>query len=587
MSRRRLFPKVYESENDDIYTITKLKQEKADLKESLDAANIKIKQLENKIRELESKDNKNQNQFDEDSNISNNEIKGKISNNYNNNNDLKEELKKKRELEIKFENYKKNDYDEKYIGKKLEEFYDLVINIKSISSLSTEEGWPIKWNLARKDILKKNINNKRLLKIGILGNGNVGKSFILSRLFHEDIPSGYSVITEGLSLKYNDKKGYTILDSAGLQTPLINDNKNKNDMKTQYTNTETNKDNQFREYENLYRDKTQTENFIQNLILNSSDMLLIVVGKLTFNEQRLINKIKKEIEIGQKEKEKKQIFIIHNLLNFQKLNQVEDHINNTLLKSASFELIENKDIKKSEKEKKERIYYVENETKFQTYHLIMAREGTEAGDYYNRYTYEFLEEKFNNFTERKPLSIINEVKDKLILWSNDLLEEKITPQNIEIVKETDDGDLEIKYIFKPNEKDSKKLTPKACISDELGFNIYRSNGYEPPYNYYIEDDKILVVNMEIPGNVKIDDAYASLDSREIIVEGNKYDISDKIKSLKNTRKFGQFNLHIPFGNLNISDEFRIEEENNEENRNGIYVVKFRLARRRNKEKDIK
>lgn len=39
------------------------------------------------------------------------------------------------------------------------------------------------------------------------------------------IPSGYSVITEGLSLKYNEVDKYTILDSAGLQTPLLSDEK--------------------------------------------------------------------------------------------------------------------------------------------------------------------------------------------------------------------------------------------------------------------------------------------------------------------------------------------------------------------------
>ena len=59
-----------------------------------------------------------------------------------------------------------------------------------------------------------------LLKVGILGNGNVGKSFLLSRLFDIKIPSGYSVVTEGLSLKYNENDKYIILDSAGLQTPL-------------------------------------------------------------------------------------------------------------------------------------------------------------------------------------------------------------------------------------------------------------------------------------------------------------------------------------------------------------------------------
>lgn len=82
------------------------------------------------------------------------------------------------------------------------------------------EGWPIKWNLKRKEIIEK-IKNEKLLKVGALGNGNVGKSFLLSRLFSVKIPSGYSVITEGLSLKFNEKEFYTILDSSGLQTPLI------------------------------------------------------------------------------------------------------------------------------------------------------------------------------------------------------------------------------------------------------------------------------------------------------------------------------------------------------------------------------
>ena len=41
----------------------------------------------------------------------------------------------------KFENYKKNDYNIEYIEKKFEDFYDVVINIRSISSLLTPAGW--------------------------------------------------------------------------------------------------------------------------------------------------------------------------------------------------------------------------------------------------------------------------------------------------------------------------------------------------------------------------------------------------------------------------------------------------------------
>ena len=144
-----------------------------------------------------------------------------------------------------------------------------------------------------------------LLKVGILGNGNVGKSFLLSRLFDIKIPSGYSVITEGLSLKYNEKDKYIILDSAGLQTPLLSDEQFK----------DKHEENIRKKYEDLYKDKTQTENFIQNLIIYLSDMILIVVGKMTFNEQKLINKIKKELEENDDEKENT-IYIIHNLMNF-------------------------------------------------------------------------------------------------------------------------------------------------------------------------------------------------------------------------------------------------------------------------------
>ena len=236
----------------------------------------------------------------------------------NKNFDLKNQIEEiKKQKNIEFENYKKNDYNEEYIDKQVEDFYDVVINIKSISSLSKPEGWPIKWNLKRKEIFEQ-LKNEEQLKIRVLGNGNVGKSFLFSRLFNINIPSGYSVITEGLSLKYNEKENYTILDSAGLQTLLIKDDEILLDEEKEETN-ENESEQKRKKYENLYKDKTQTENFIQNLIIYTSDMLLIVVGKLTFNEQRLINKIKKEIEIYPKNNSKKNnpLYIIHNLINFK------------------------------------------------------------------------------------------------------------------------------------------------------------------------------------------------------------------------------------------------------------------------------
>ena len=483
-----------------------------------------------------------------------------------------DELRNKKNIE--FEEYKKNDYNEEYIDKQLETFYDVIINIKSIASLSKEEGWPIKWNMNRKDSISK-LKDENLLKVGILGNGNVGKSFLLSRLFQMKIPSGYSVITEGLSLKYNEEDKYTILDSAGLQTPLLADEK--------YEDKDEEKNR--KKYEDLYKDKTQTENFIQNLIIYLSDMILIVVGKITFNEQKLINKIKKELEENEALKDNR-IFIIHNLMNFQKKNQVERHIETNLMKSASFSLklipyvsiTKNKDNNGKNEEK--RYYFVEEENKgIKVYHLIMAREHTEAGDYYNPFAYKLLREQFNTFTERKPLSIIDEVKNRFVEWSNDLLEDRIDSENIEIIK--GENQKEEKIIFKSTEKNSEnlKIVPKACISDELGLNIYRSNGYEPTYYYYIENEEYLVVVLEALGDVTIEDKWADTSMNEIIVIGNKDDYLSTKKPISNNTKVGKFKMRIKYrNNIIIADENPVEGQETFEK--GILQFKFRLIKKR-------
>ena len=373
-----------------------------------------------------------------------------------------------------------------------------------------------------------------------------------------------------------------MLDSAGLQTPLLKFGEIKNDEN---------------EYELLYKDKTQTENFIQNLILHFSDMLLIIVGKITFNEQRLINKIKNELE---NQNSKKPIFIIHNLMNFHTIAQVKDHINNTLLKSASFKLERVRDIKKSNKNE-ERYYLIENEKKekdFYIYHLIMAREMTEAGDYYNNYLYEFFEERFNEFPDRSSFYILDEIRNKFAEWSSEILEDPINVENLIIKTE---GNVEKRIVYEAinNENNIPKIVPKACLSNEIGTSFYRSSGYEPPYYYYIDGKKYLVVVMELPGIIDIEEVYADISQNKIFIKGNKTDFNkEKINSTdggmkfnetkikKNTCKFGKFNLIIPYENeIKLSDEIPVEEEdNNMVLPEGIKIFKFSLARRREKKR---
>ena len=207
---------------------------------------------------------------------------------------------------------------------KLTGFYDIIVHIDSIKDIN--KGWKIE--MSRRGEKKYNeFKNKPMLKIGIIGNANKGKSFLLSKISKIALPSRMSIKTEGLSIKYPDLRIFTkrtiaLLESAGLETPvLVSDlesDKDKNEL--------------FREKS---REKIITELFLQNYIINNSDILIVVVDSLSFSEQKLLMKVKKEME---KSKKFVPLYIIHNLKAYTSEKQVEDYIEETLLKSDTFTL---------------------------------------------------------------------------------------------------------------------------------------------------------------------------------------------------------------------------------------------------------
>ena len=103
------------------------------------------------------------------------------------------------------------------------DFYDMIIDINSIKGI--KKGWDIKMS----ERIKKNyssLKSEKIIKIGVIGNSNKGKSFILSKLSKINLPSGTSIRTEGLSVKYPELDLYinrkiALLDSAGLETPVL------------------------------------------------------------------------------------------------------------------------------------------------------------------------------------------------------------------------------------------------------------------------------------------------------------------------------------------------------------------------------
>ena len=77
-------------------------------------------------------------------------------------------------------------------------FYDVIVPIESITDIT--KGWEIKLS----DRLKKNYDyfiSEKVLKVGIIGNSNKGKSFILSKLSKIERPSGINIKTVYLNIQ--------------------------------------------------------------------------------------------------------------------------------------------------------------------------------------------------------------------------------------------------------------------------------------------------------------------------------------------------------------------------------------------------
>ena len=320
----------------------------------------------------------------------------------------KELIEKYKDATQKLEKLEKND-EWNFSKKKATQFYDIIINVNSI--LKVKDGWEIEMTEEGEKKYEE-FKDQELIVIGVVGNMNKGKTFILSKLSKIILLSGTSINTKGISVKYpqlenNENRKYILLDSAGLETPIL---KNRDEAQPNNENLKENYD----RFVEKARDISITENFLQNFIISNSNILLLVIDILSYSEQKLINKIKGEITRGKTEKK---LFIIHNLKTYRKKEQVQNYINDVLFKSGTFNLQRHEDIT-AEETKIEGEHFTEKEVKgLKIFHLIFAADGSEAGEIYNNYTIKFIEKQYSDVLTKRKFDVIEEVKDKFTIMS--------------------------------------------------------------------------------------------------------------------------------------------------------------------------
>jgi HSP20 family molecular chaperone IbpA len=124
----------------------------------------------------------------------------------------------------------------------------------------------------------------------------------------------------------------------------------------------------------------------------------------------------------------------------------------------------------------------------------------------------------------------------------------------------------------------KEIVLKRCFIDELGYQIFKGNGFEPQYSYFKNKDT-LDIRVEVPGSVEIPKVGKAIylgDCTHIKIYGTKK--RDKLPenlddNIENKRDFGEFSIDISFK----TEEFKIKSEPKEQKiKNGILYIKYEL-----------
>ena len=214
------------------------------------------------------------------------------------------------------------------------DMYDAIFSCESIKELFNK-GW--KYKLSYKFIQRFYTKTPiKFCPLCVIGETNKGKTFIVNLLTGNLLKSGVEVKTEGISCKLTNFKSddeintlpslhedkFLVFDTAGRSEPILIDPKRRETLKDESLK---------REVESCNRDLKKSEEFMKNMLIKNSKIILVVVNQLSLAEQIFLYELKNDGNFIK-------LFIVHNLFNFQNRQDLEDYINNTIFNTIYFNL---------------------------------------------------------------------------------------------------------------------------------------------------------------------------------------------------------------------------------------------------------
>lgn len=503
--------------------------------------------------------------------------------------------------------------------------YDLEININSI--LGFLKGWNIIFGKNGKENYEKAKKNRDKI-FSVIGNKNKGKSFLLSKIVGRDLPNGFSVTTKGLSISFpTGMDNVALFDSVGFESPLLeidgdeyrlkSENKDKDeefykkmnelDKQIKKLKKEKNKleiikekENEYFRERNIFRknipnkdgqlidltnERRITDFFLQRFIIENAHVILLVVGKLSIDDQFFLNKLTTLIK-EEKGRFLQKVIVIHNLMTMEKKEVVEDYIEKTLKKSLTFTLEAKKDLKiageRAKKPYNRYLYYEKNDDSDKNgkkginqgiIHIIMAKYGTEAGDYYNDSAIDYIKKAGHTILNTEEFDVIAKLKEYFCKVGDTILKlenpsEKIKPENIELINDKVATQLILRY--------DKKIELETFYGDFLSFTFGEPK-FTPEWYLVSTDPEYVILYLDCPGETEIESVTIKYPNQNttIFIKGHRKKI--EFKTMGRNFGSGTFNLKIALDGVNGDITKKYIKEGPKD---GFYIIKLERERKK-------
>jgi HSP20 family molecular chaperone IbpA len=377
--------------------------------------------------------------------------------------------------------------------------------------------------------------------VTVLGAYNRGKSFLLRKLCKIKLPNGNLIHTEGISITAG-RENYTnivFLDTAGTDTPVKND-------EIEY--------------------KRATEALLREVLLHLSTCILIVVNRLRATDQIYIKQI---LKYCRNHENKKNIIIVHNLLDIETIEDVTEIINKEI--KITFTAIE-KSIQLVANGTSSSIkFFTSKQQGVDVRHYVLAKNHSKAADMWNRQSLDGIMNFFQNVDNKRSLDIINDmisfINNKLpeLFKQNNNSQSSATHQNLQIIQHENQP-----YIVLSDRKSRQSLQEEPyalelfekLAYDDAGYFVRNESGHwQPRYNLYEDDQKYCLI-VELSG-FKKGELVTNVSEKAVTIEGTRSDLNKSMIDpiiRQSDIPIGSFKLNIPFRSEISSTETISERE---------------------------